>query len=93
MTATDGNARGNGSMTISYYDSISDEYAADTLAISLDGLIDRFLSYVPDGLRGGRVLDLGCGSGRDSRAMMVPCTCRSSLATERKSATGATTPT
>lgn len=56
--------------TIAYYDSIADEYASDTLSISLDGLLKRFLSYVPDGLRNRRILDLGCGSGRDSKAII-----------------------
>ena len=55
----------SGSMdgTLDYYDENSEEYSEKTFGADVSGLRDRFLSYVP---HGGRILDLGCGSGRDS---------------------------
>ena len=48
--------------TIEYYNSHAGEYYDRTLAVELDELYGEFLEYVPSG---GRIMDLGCGSGRD----------------------------
>jgi len=48
--------------TISFYDDNADDYAATTMAIDTAERIARFAALLP---RGGRVLDAGCGAGRD----------------------------
>jgi SAM-dependent methyltransferase len=49
-------------MTRAYYDREAEDYAAKTIAIDTAGRISKFASYLP---AGARVLDVGCGSGRD----------------------------
>ena len=48
--------------TIDYYNRNADEYFARTAEVTFDEIYNRFLKYIPDG---GRIMDLGCGSGRD----------------------------
>lgn len=48
--------------TIDYYDRNADVYFARTSDVTFDEIYSRFLKYIP---RGGRIMDLGCGSGRD----------------------------
>ncbi|MGE8130062.1 class I SAM-dependent methyltransferase [Methylobacterium sp. NPDC080182] len=48
--------------TASYYERHAERYADATLPIDTANRIARFATMVP---RGGRVLDAGCGSGRD----------------------------
>lgn len=48
--------------TIDYYNRKADEYFARTAEVTFDEIYNRFLKYIPDG---GRIMDLGCGSGRD----------------------------
>jgi len=48
--------------TIDYYDRNADEYFAHTSGVTFDEIYRRFLKYIP---QGGRIMDLGCGSGRD----------------------------
>ena len=50
--------------TIAYYEENSAAYAETTLQADLSALYDKFEKMIP---AGGRILDLGCGSGRDSR--------------------------
>ena len=50
------------SSTIDYYDRNAGEYFARTSDVIFDEIYSRFLRYIPDG---GRIMDLGCGSGRD----------------------------
>ena len=50
--------------TIDYYDKNAAEYASRTFFIELTELYLTFREYVP---RGGRILDAGCGAGRDTR--------------------------
>ncbi|HIY79799.1 MAG TPA: methyltransferase domain-containing protein [Candidatus Olsenella excrementavium] len=53
--------------TIGYYDSHAEAFVSSTVGADMGSLLMAFLELVPDG---GRVLDWGCGSGRDSLAMM-----------------------
>ena len=50
--------------TIDYYNSNTEAFVADTRTSNLTDIEDRFLSYLPEG---ARIMDLGCGAGRDSR--------------------------
>ncbi len=50
--------------TISYYDKNAELYASSTVGCIIDRAIKEFLSGVK---KGGLILDLGCGSGRDSK--------------------------
>ena len=51
--------------TVAYYDDNAGQYEADTLSLDMQQLYAPFLRHVPVG---GRILDLGCGPGRDIRA-------------------------
>lgn len=53
--------------TIGYYDTNAVGYVADTAGVEFGELQREFARRLP---RGGRVLDLGCGSGRDSLAFL-----------------------
>lgn len=53
--------------TIGFYDSDPEGYARLTLDRDVSHLREAFASLLPDG---ARVLDLGCGSGRDSKAFI-----------------------
>lgn len=50
--------------TVAYYDKNSQAYMLRTGSADLSRTLDRFLRLVPSG---GRVLDYGCGFGRDIR--------------------------
>ena len=49
--------------TIDYYNTNAEKFFNDTVGIELNDFYVKFLNYIPDG---GRILDLGCGSGRDT---------------------------
>ncbi|MBV5273652.1 MAG: class I SAM-dependent methyltransferase [Lamprocystis purpurea] len=51
--------------TTAYYRANADTFFADTLAVDMAPLYARFLPHLPVG---GRILDAGCGSGRDALA-------------------------
>src|SRR5277367_5293741 len=51
--------------TRSFYQENAVGYFESTVGIDVSGLRERFLKYVPPG---GRILDAGSGSGRDTRA-------------------------
>ena len=51
--------------TIAYYDDHAEEFIAGTVDVDMADLYRPFLEYMP---QGGRILDAGCGSGRDSLA-------------------------
>ena len=53
--------------TLDFYDSNTDEFVTGTLAADMGEARERFLALV---LPGGRILDFGCGSGRDTRAFL-----------------------
>ena len=51
--------------TLDFYDTNAEAYAAKTVSADVSDIRDMFIPFIP---RGGRILDLGCGSGRDSFA-------------------------
>ncbi len=53
--------------TLSYYESHAHRFFEDTRNVDMTSLYGPFLSLLPEG---GRVLDAGCGSGRDSLAFL-----------------------
>lgn len=53
--------------TLLYYQENADSFVQGTLSADMSDLRSRFLRLLPPG---GRILDLGCGSGRDSRAFL-----------------------
>ncbi len=50
--------------TLDYYNENAEEFFQNTACADMSHLYERFLPLIP---AGGRILDLGCGSGRDSR--------------------------
>ncbi len=46
-----------------YYDQNAEEYLSSTIHVDMSSHYELFLTHVP---AGGRILDAGCGSGRDS---------------------------
>ena len=53
--------------TLDYYNKNSEEYFNSTLNVDMTNTYKPFLKLVPEG---GKILDLGCGSGRDSMNFM-----------------------
>lgn len=51
--------------TVAYYDRNAERFAADTGRLDMSALHERFLRHMP---AGGRILDAGCGVGRDALA-------------------------
>ena len=54
-------------MKSNYYNTRADKFIEDTVNVDMSSLHQRFDSYLP---KGARVLDAGCGSGRDALAFM-----------------------
>ena len=54
-----------GRETLAYYDRHSDRFLRETLGVDMTPLHEPFLALLP---AGGRILDAGCGSGRDALA-------------------------
>lgn len=52
------------SETINYYNTHAKDFYSGTVAADMSHLQDKFLKYIQVG---GRILDAGCGSGRDSK--------------------------
>ena len=53
--------------TIDYYDSHAEEFFSGTIDADMSECRARFLAYLP---RGKKILDAGCGSGRDILAFL-----------------------
>ena len=53
--------------TIKYYEKEYETFISETIDADTEVLHRRFLSYIPDN---GDILDLGCGSGRDTKAFI-----------------------
>lgn len=49
--------------TLDYYNQNADKFILGTLDVDMMTIQNKFISYIPEG---GTILDLGCGSGRDS---------------------------
>ena len=49
--------------TLDFYNNNSKSYIENTLSVDMSHLYKDFLKYIP---KDGHILDLGCGSGRDS---------------------------
>ncbi len=49
--------------TIEYYNQRAEEYYEKTITVDMENLYREFLQYLDEG---ARILDVGCGSGRDS---------------------------
>ena len=54
--------------TLDYYNKNADGFVRGTLDVEFSETRDRFLKYVP---KGACLLDLGCGSGRDTKAFLA----------------------
>lgn len=52
-------------VTIDYYNENTQNFIDGTIGVDTSNLRDRFLKHIPTG---GSILDLGCGSGRDTKA-------------------------
>ena len=50
--------------TLSYYNKNAIQFISDTIDVTFTEIQDIFLDYLP---RGGKILDFGCGSGRDTK--------------------------
>ncbi len=57
----------NTSSTLSYYDDNAEEIARGYEEVDMRGVVDRVASYLPPG---GRILELGPGSGRDAACLL-----------------------
>lgn len=53
--------------TLQYYNEHADDFAHSTFHVNMENLRSRFLNNLTDG---ARILDFGCGSGRDARAFL-----------------------
>lgn len=53
--------------TLEYYNKQAENFTQDTKDVEFSAIQDDFASYVS---AGGTILDLGCGSGRDSKAFI-----------------------
>jgi SAM-dependent methyltransferase len=53
--------------TLAYYDRHATEFCGRTRDVDMTDLYAPFLARIP---QGGRILDVGCGSGRDSAAFL-----------------------
>lgn len=57
----------NVQQTLDYYNTHAQAFISTTANVEFGSLQNRFAAMLPDG---GRILDLGCGSGRDSLAFL-----------------------
>jgi len=53
--------------TLKYYDKNAEMFVAETIAADMTAQYENFISRLQ---KGAQILDLGCGSGRDSRAFI-----------------------
>lgn len=52
---------------MTFYDDNAESYIEDTLSVDMSAVMDRFVAHLPDR---GRVMDAGCGSGRDIKSFL-----------------------
>lgn len=53
--------------TLAYYNQNAEQFIKETAHANMSEMQTDFLSYIP---AGGRILDIGCGSGRDSKLFL-----------------------
>ena len=53
--------------TSKYYEERAEEYPARTANVDMGSVYEPFLEHIPSG---GRILDAGCGPGRDALAFL-----------------------
>ena len=53
--------------TLRYYEDHAEEFTANTIDADMKDIRSRFLSHLP---AGARILDFGCGTGRDTKAFL-----------------------
>ncbi len=53
--------------TLRYYNTYADSFSQDTIEAKMTKIQDRFLAYLSPG---SHILDLGCGTGRDSKLFL-----------------------
>ena len=58
---------GEADPTLRYYEDHAEEFAANTVDADMEDIHSRFLAHLPEG---GRILDFGCGTGRDTKAFL-----------------------
>lgn len=54
-------------MTLQFYENNAEQFAKDTLDVDMSALYERFLPMLP---QSSRILDAGCGAGRDTAAFL-----------------------
>ncbi|WAR43558.1 class I SAM-dependent methyltransferase [Methylomonas rapida] len=54
--------------TLDFYNTQAPQYVAETVDLDVSNIRNLFLNHIPEG---GHILDLGCGSGRDSRFFLA----------------------
>ena len=54
-------------LTLGYYEENAEAFVQNTMTVEFSEMQERFVSHVKPG---GLILDLGCGSGRDSKAFL-----------------------
>lgn len=54
-------------MSIDFYNQHASSFYASTVEVDSSSLLEQFIPYLP---KSGRVLDAGCGSGRDSKRLI-----------------------
>ncbi|MFH1726860.1 MAG: class I SAM-dependent methyltransferase [Pseudomonadota bacterium] len=54
-------------MSVNYYNQNAKKFFNDTVSVNMESFYREFLKYIP---KGGYILDVGCGSGRDSKAFL-----------------------
>ena len=54
-------------MTLEYYQRHAQDFFSSTVNVDMESLYQPFLQRITEG---GRILDAGCGSGRDSKAFL-----------------------
>ncbi|GAM70480.1 tellurite resistance protein-related protein [Vibrio sp. JCM 19236] len=53
--------------TTQYYNQNAQKFFDSTIEVEMESLYQKFLPLIP---KGGKILDAGCGSGRDSKAFL-----------------------